>query len=377
MTGAIERSRIITDLPPLVVESMATPYPEFEALHHLPAHLGQAAHTRLEELMQMPVASDDAAPLASDDVTGQREGSRLGDVIGREREFTRNLPKIEANVKAVAESRGVSPSEINDEVTDILTGSGIGKAMHRTLEGPIDGGRAGVRDYVDRNGVDGIFVYSRQNIANWGGRRHEQVLSFLGGISRQALGHVDAIAYAGSQRHYGPGELWRPELQPHVSYDEEGKPTSSLTEATAGELIYAPDTRRVLGNLGLGDQVDVLTVAVTDPDAKGGDDVVRALIARYGERMQNKLIVEVGNAPAGYTQLEAGLLLVRELGIEPEQFVAVTDSVDIVHPDHFAALDQAQKSRVQNAATGLNSLNGWLATVAHVNRYAQERRATA
>src|SRR5690242_1783735 len=118
---------------------MATPVPEFTALSDIPAYLGHAAHSRLEELLEMPVASDDAHPEVANEQTGQRGGVSLGDMIGREREFTRNLPQIKANFAEVAERRGVSEAALWDNAVEILAGSGIGQAMHRTLDRPVGG----------------------------------------------------------------------------------------------------------------------------------------------------------------------------------------------------------------------------------------------
>jgi hypothetical protein len=57
-------------------------------------------------------------------------------------------------------------------------------------------------------------------------------------------------------------------------------------------------------------------------------------------------------------------------GFDPtQQFVGIADAVEIVTPRGFNLLNPEHKSRKQNAATGLNSLNAWLSTVIDINRY--------
>lgn len=370
--------RLSSELTAQQVASMGTPMPEFVALHHVPSFLGHNAHGRLEELLGNPVASDDTNPMRSDRQTGHKAGLQLGEVVGREREFTRNLDVIKANMQDVAARRGVSESQLWDEVGEILIGSGIGLPMHRTLDRPV-GGSYGARNFVDRQvtgGRQGIALVVRENIANWGARRHDRASAWLGGLSRPALSHVELVVYAGSGRQYKDAELWRPELQPYVTTGPDGTKTSSLTETSAARELHVPRVRSLLEDLGVGAKVEVDVVGVADPKASG-DAVTGAIIGRHGDRLKDMLIVEAGNAPAGYTQLAAGLLLAKELGIEPDQYLAITDGVEIQHPDHFKALDLENRSKVQNAATALNSLNGWLQAIVRVNEYMLARASTS
>jgi hypothetical protein len=113
MTDSLQR--LTRELDPQQVASMATPIPNFTALRDIPAYLGHAAHIRLEELLGVPVASDDARPMQSNPDTMQRSGAQLGEIVGREREFLQNLPKIEANFQKVADERGVPLSQVLDE----------------------------------------------------------------------------------------------------------------------------------------------------------------------------------------------------------------------------------------------------------------------
>jgi hypothetical protein len=360
--------RLSQELSPQQAASSSTPLPEFTALIDIPAYLGYRAHIRLEEALGTPIASDDARPQEINEQTGSRSGTQLGSIVGREKEYTRNLSNIKNNISTNAEERGVPESQVWDEVTEILIGSGIGLPMHRTLDRSV-GGSYGARTFIDdrvKGGQAGIALIVRENIANWGGRRHDRHLALLGSMSRAALQGVEVIIYAGGGRIYNGLELWRPELQPYI-YEEEGKKLCSLTEATAAERIHIPRVKEILGALGVSENVEVGLASVDDKKASG-EAVVKAIIEAYGDRLKNMLIIESGNAPAGFTQLESGLILANELGIDPtEQFLAVTDGVEIQHPDNFAALNLEERSKVQNAATALNSINGWLRNIVRVN----------
>jgi len=362
------REQLSYDLTPDQVNSMATPFPEFTALGSIPAYLGYAAHGRLEDIFGLPIASDDSSPEVSDPGIGQRAGQPLGDRIGREKEFTRNLQAIEANIKGIAETNEISEDALWSEILTILDGSGIGQSMYRTLDRPLSDGY-GAREYVTQHATNGIAFIVRENIANWGARRHERLTSFLGNLPVKALNNVTSIIYAGSGRPYSGAELWRPELQPYVTTTQDDKNTCSLTEYSAATTLHAPQTQELLEKLDLTQHAQVHTVGAENPKASG-DDVMRAVVEAHGQSLQDKLIVEIGNAPAGYTQLAGALVLAQELGIDPaEQFVAVTDSVELVHPKHFGVLDLERRSRVQNAATALNSINGWLKAIVEVNKY--------
>jgi hypothetical protein len=352
--------------------------PEFTALKDIPSFLGHNAHGRLEELLGTPVASDDSSPLKSDQQTGHKPGLQLGEVVGREREFTRNLAAIRANMQDVAARRDVPETQLWDEVTEILIGSGIGQPMHRTLERPV-GGSYGARVFVDnsvRDNGQGVALVVRENIANWGARRHDKASAWLGSLSRKALSQVELVIYAGSGRQYKGAELWRPELEPFITLGPDDEKICSLTESTAAEQLHVPRMKALLGELGVSSKAEVHTVGVDDPKASG-DAVTGAIAGRHGDRLKDMLIVEAGNAPAGYTQLSAALVLAQELGIEPDQYLAITDGVEIQHPDHFNALDLPNRSKVQNAATALNSLNGWLQTIVRVNEHMLARRSAA
>ena len=102
--------------------------------------------------------------------------------------------------------------------------------------------------------------------------------------------------------------------------------------------------------------------AVEEKNPKAsGDDVMRAVVKAHGQTLKDRLIVEIGNAPAGYTQLAGALVLAQELGIDPSEAICSSyHSVELVHPKHFGVLDLERRSRVQNAATALNSFNGGL-----------------
>ncbi len=367
----VEQNRLTQELNPAQVQSMGVPIVGFEALVSVPTELGYAAHRRLEDLLARPIASDDANPGAHSSDLGQKVGERLGDLVGREREFTKNIPVIDTHIDEIAASQGVDPSVMWDQITEVLIGSGIGTPMHRTLNRPV-GGSYGARTFIDEQSsdVDGIVVIHRANIANWGARRQDVLLGLIGSMSLQAQSRITHVIHAGTERQYAGPELWRPEVRPYVEEDEGGKEICSLTEAAAARLLFAPNTRMLLENLGISDGVDVDTVEL-EGSKTSGDDVIRGIARKHASALEGSLIIEVGNAPAGYTQLAAGLVLAEELGIDPaQQFLAVTDGVEIVHPDHFAALGPEGRSKVQNAKTALNSLNGWLQAIVRVNKFA-------
>lgn len=370
MTGSPRLSR---ELTPAQVRSAGTPMPDFIALESLPKFLGHEAHTRLEEILGIPVASDDAEANVYNEATGKTSGVAFGDLIGREREFTRNLPQIQTNVKEIASHRGVPEDQLWDEITEVLVGSGIGSAMHRTLEGPV-GGSYGARSFMDQRANNGIALLVRENIANWGARRHDRLTSLVAGMSQKALASVELVIYAGSGRQYRGAELWRPEVQPYVTLNDEDQKVTDLTESSAARRIHEPRTAKFLQDIGL-ESVDLHVVEVESPKATG-DEVMNAVAAQHGDQLKNLLLVESGNAPAGYTQLAGALVLARETHIDPsEQYLAVTDSVEIAQPNRFAALDLEAKSKLQNAATALNSINGWMSAISRVNEYYAARRS--
>lgn len=365
----VEQSRLTQELNPAQVESMGTSFVDFAALSSVPTDLGYAAHRRLEDILARPIASDDADYATPNNKLGQKIGERLGDLVGREREFTRNVPVIDTHVDEIAAMQGVQPSSMWDQITEVLIGSGIGAPMHRTLDRPV-GGSYGARSFIDERSSEGIVIIHRANIANWGARRQDVLLGLIGSMSLEAQSRITHVIHAGTERQYAGAELWRPEVRPYVNEDENGEEVCSLTEATAARLLFAPSTRALLDNNGMSDRVAVETVELEGAKTSG-DDVVRRIAREHSSVLNSRLIIEVGNAPAGYTQLAAGLVLAEELGIDPaQQFLAVTDSVEIVHPDHFAALGPEGRSKVQNAKTALNSFNGWLQAIVRVNKFA-------
>ncbi|HEX4774380.1 MAG TPA: hypothetical protein VH234_02595 [Candidatus Saccharimonadales bacterium] len=376
MTGS-PQERLSTELTPSQVDSMATPLPDFTALHDIPAFLGYNAHVRLEEILGMPVASDDARPMQVSEETGQRAGTQLGSLVGRDPDFTRNLSKIESNIGEVAEQRGVPVEQVWSEVVEVLQGSGIGKPMHRTLDRAL-GDSYGAISYVNQHADSGIAIIRRSNIYNWDFRREVRAMAFLGSLSTQARGNVELFINAGSGRQYkGDNELWADEVRPFIMTDGEGKRVCSLTESLAAEKLRVPHLRELLSKLGLGEEVVVDPVKVEAPKASG-DDVVWAIVERHGDRLKNLLIVEIGNAPAGYTQLDTAIIIAKEIGIDPtRQYVAVTDGVEIVQPDFFQALTIQERSRVQNGATALNSFNGWLQRIVKTNEFFVARNLAA
>lgn len=370
-------SRLIEGLTPLQVESMGTPIPDFRALHHIPSEIGHRAHNRLEQLVGLPIASSDAAPDASNQMIGQRSGERLGNLVGRSPEFTRNLPQIKANAKAVAEERGVSVSEVWDEVVEVMAGSGIGEPMFRTLDRPV-GGAYGAREFIKERADSGILMVIRGAIDNWNATKFEGAVTTLGTLPESVRRNIAGIALVGSRRTLkGPTELWRSELQPHVTETEDG-PVTDLTEASVAREVRGPALRTVLDKLGLGEQVPVVTLETADqPNGKPatGDEVMRTFGWVFEDTIKDRLVIEFGNAPAGYIQLAGGLLLAKEFGIDPtEQFLAIAPNrVDMVRTDFFDSLTPEQKSKRQNAATALNSFNGWQQKITEVNQYLLDR----
>lgn len=368
---------LASDLSVVQHKSMGVSYPNFRALEDSPWYLGMNTHGRLEALFSSPIGSSDPEADKSDERIGQRSGAALGDLVGRNTEFVTNLPSITANVQSVATERGVSEDAVWEEVTSILRDSGIGQEMQRTLDAPIEGGAKGLHEFIEKNSESGIVVVSRENIANWAARRHVGVMGLLGAMSNKALSNVKHIVYAGSGRQYGEAELWRPELQEYVTQTPDGKLTSNLTEAKAAEL-HAAETRDWLNRLALNTPVHSVGAPNTAEGRPAiGDDVMRSVIGEIGpDTLRDSLIIEVGNAPAGYTQLVAALVLAQELGpdFDPtRQWVGVSDAITVINPTRYNALTIAQKSEFQNAATALNPINGSLDAVVKVNRYMNER----
>jgi hypothetical protein len=283
------------------IDSMAMPIVDFVPLQTLPSELGAGAHARLEELFGRPIASHDAAPDVSDEAVGQRAGFQLGALAGRERWFVENLPQINGQLSNAAEAHGVTVNQVEDTLTDIIRGSGIGRPMHRTLDRPFSDRRDAL-DYVRHNSGDGVVLLHRGAIANWAAKRQEVMLELLTGMPESVLQSVRAVIYAGSnQRHYyGPTELWRPETRPFVTgTDEKKNETSSLTEAGAAKEFYVGTTEHILGQLG----VDGAIVDLIPVESKSGDDVMQNVIERHGALLRDSLVIEVGNAPAGYIQM--------------------------------------------------------------------------
>lgn len=372
------RLELTHDLSAAQAESMLTPYPEFEALRSVPHSLGFSTHGRLEEILGTPIASSDAQPMGSNDETGQRSGFALGDTVGRNRVFTDNIPAIKGDIKRIAEERGVTENDIWEEIHTVVEGSGITQPMYRTLDRPL-GGAYGLRDHLSQHADNGITFLVRGNIANWHWRRQLELTKLLGGLPVAVLQNVHSIVYAGSGRPLkGPTELWRPEIAEFGTHEvpkADGggvEEVSNLTEKSANEKFYAPRTRELLGRMSVLDkEIPVVTTGLDLPVS--GDDVTRSVIATVDKGITGRLIVEVGNAPAGYTQLSSGLILAKELGIEPSQFVAVSDGVKLARKDYFEKLSPAEKSRVQNVVTAWNSINGWLSAIVAINTYMLEK----
>ncbi len=358
---------------------MLTPIPEFEALRSVPHSLGYSAHGRLEEILGMPIASTDAQPMASNAQTGQRSGFALGDIVGRSKVFTENIPAIKGDIKRVAEERGVSEDEVWEEIHTVIEGSGVTQPMYRTLDRPL-GGAYGMRDYLDEHADNGITFIVRSGIANWHWRRQRELTKLLGGLPVNVLNNVHSIVYAGGGRPLkGPTELWRPEIAKFGTHEiptDDGQgvqEVSRLTEKSAGEELYAPQTRELLGRMSVLDrEIPVMATGIDDPKASG-DNVTRKIIADVDEGIKDRIIVEVGNAPAGWALINSGLIFAKELGIEPGQYVAVSDGVRLARKDYFESLTPAEKSRVQNIVTAWNSINGWLNSIVSVNAHMLER----
>lgn len=365
--------RLSRELTDAQSRSILTPFPDFTALQSVPASLGHAAHERLEEILGAPVASDDADPGVSNKELGQKSGFALGDRFGRQKVFTDNLPMINNDIARVAEEQGVSQDEVWDEIQEILVGSGIGQPMHRTLDRPL-GGAYGMRSYIEEHADNGITIINRGNIANWQARRQQSTLALLGGLPSSVLDKVHSVVYAGSGRRYSGAELWRPEISSFDIEEVGDKKVSVLSEAGGAEKIYGPQTIALLQKLGL---TDTKVLFADAGEGAKGDDVMRAAISQSDEGLRDRLIIEVGNAPAGYVQLAGGLVLAQELGISPDQFITISDGVEIVRRDHFTALGLEGSSKVQNVGTALNSLNGWLQTIAAVNRHLQPETSRA
>lgn len=345
--------------------SIVTPIPDFRALESVPAYLGGMAHIRLEQLFGRPLASSDARP-DEDIEIGRRSGVPMGDIFGREQVFRENLPKITTSVKQFAEDQSISETQAWHEVVDILQGSGIGRPMHRTLDRPL-GGVYGALSHIEENREAGIVLIVRGNIQNWDGKRNSQARALLGALSPEARQKLKLVIHAGTGRqHEGANELWQPEVQSYLQTDGDNV-TSSLTEARVAAEIRAPRTRQLLGSVGL---AHVKVDAVILPEQDSGDNLMRAIIAAHGDVLRDSLIVEAGNPPAGYTQLMGGLILAKELGIDPRrQYVAMSEGVTIVLPDYYAALSEHERMEVQNGATAVNSFNGWLGAIVDVNRF--------
>ncbi len=364
--------RLSIDYTTEQVNSLATPFPEFQALSSIPDQLGFAAHSRLEGIFSTPIASDASQPEISNPEVHQRSGVDFSTRIGKDRDFMKkNLPIINDSIKEVAANNEISVAEVWDELFPIVLGSGIGMPMHRTLDHPL-GGLHGAQEYIDENASNGITIILRENIANWGERRQNQLTALLGGLSIKALSNVRQVIYGGSGRVYSGDELWRPQFKPYTFETEnnEGKTkkTSIITEHLAASLFHAPRTRRALTGLGINDNVEVDVVGLHD--TVSGDDVMRAIAAKHGHKFKDSLVIEIGNAPAGYTQLAGALVLAKELRIDPSrQYVAITDGVEIVKPAYFSNLTIEEKSRVQNGATALNSINGWLKAIIDTKKY--------
>jgi hypothetical protein len=283
-----------------------------------------------------------------------------------------NLPTIQTNVAERAQQQGVSEVQMWDEITEVLRGSGITQPMHRTLDRPV-GGSYGANAFIDYKANEGIAIIVRENIANWGARRHDRLISLIGGMSSRALGNVEHVIYAGGGRVYGERELWRPDLRAFQAKMRQQKKSPVITESIAARKIHAPITRDFLASLGLRDRVKVSAVAVDNPKATG-NEVIGAAAEKHGAHLGGMVIVEVGNAPAGYTQLQGAMVLANELALDPtDQYLAVTDGVELVQKERFSQLNLEAASKVQNVATALNSLNGWLKAVSDVNAYMSAR----
>jgi hypothetical protein len=375
MVGDVER--LAQTITPLQLESEATGLPDFRALHHYPIDLGHRAHVRLQEITGVRLATDDAAPEVNDAATAQQSGLPMGDLVGRRKAFTENLPKIETNVEAIAERRKVPVAQVWDEIVEVMSGSKIGEPMYRALNEPL-GGAYGAKEYIEHNADGGILLYVRGGIHNWEMIRIENLVTTIGILSTATRQKVRGVALGGSDVRIfkGDTELWQPEVAEFVIPPEPGKekkgPTSNLTEAGAFREVYDPKVKKLLTDLGLSETVEVKTLAVP---SESGSDVMRAIGQAYAKEIGKLLVVGVGNSPAGYQQMADGLLLAKEFGVDPfTQFVAVSPNrVDVVQPDVFKKLSLQDKSRRQNGATALNAFNGWQRAITQVNSYAHDR----
>jgi hypothetical protein len=370
-TGFEQRSagQIITPMPEDVINSRLVGLPEFTALREMPSELGVAAHVRLSELFGVPLASRDPEPMGSDAATGQVPGERLGTLVGRERDFRRNLPAIKAAIGEAAMLHGVSTLVVEDRLTQILRDSKIGDSMSRTLTRPL-GGEKGLHDYLDEHApANGLVVVFRVNIFNWSERRKAEELAIIGGMSREVQGAIQAIVVGGGGRPLGANEVWRPELR---SLRRRG---INLTEASIAEHLYVPEVRKYVKRLGLSPDLVKPAVRVDAPKVIG-DDVMRRIVEEHTDAMRDSLVLEIGNAPAGYIQLAGGLVVANEIPeFDPSiQFLASAPGVRIVSPRAYNAMNRRQQTHVQNAATGVNSFNGYQSAIVAVNRYELERR---
>lgn len=366
MAGYETTTGVVTPIPELELASANTPIVDFTALYHLPSALGVKAHERLGELFGRPLATSDRDPGGSNSITGQLPGQPLGELVGRERVFVQNLPTISASLAEAAEVHGVGIVDIEDALVTILRDSGIGHSMSRTLERPL-GDMKGLFDHLEEHVADnGLVILLREPIANWGDKRHAKMMSIIGGMSSKIQHSLLGIVHAGSGRVFGPTEMWRPE---YAALE------GPVTESRAASDVHIPRTRDFLRDLGLDPTIARDVVALEDPKAKG-DDLIRRVVELHGNLMRNAIVLEIGNAPAGYIQIMGSLTLAEAMpGFDPNvQSVMTHESVDIVSPRAFNALSAYERSRVQNAGTGLNSLNGILSAIVATNVYQMGRR---
>jgi hypothetical protein len=366
MAGFETANGVITPIPELELASANTAIVDFAALYHLPSALGAKAHERLGELFGRPLATSDRDPGESDSATGQLPGQPLGELVGREKVFVQNLPAINATLDEAAETHGVDRVTIEDALVTILRDSGIGHSMARTLERPL-GDMKGLFDHLEEHVADnGLVILMREPIANWGDKRHAKMMSIIGGMSSKMQHSLLGIVHAGSGRVFGATEMWRPE---YASLE------GPVTEARAASDVHIPRTRDFLQDLGLDPSIAKDVVALEGTKVSG-DDLIRRVVELHGDIMRNAIVLEIGNAPAGYIQVMGSLTLAEAMpGFDPNvQSVMTHESVDVVSPRAFNALSAYERSRVQNAGTGLNSLNGMLSAIVATNVYQLRRR---
>jgi hypothetical protein len=340
------------------IEQINRGIPDFVAGNTDISLLGSAALVKAEELLVLPLSIPGT----------NKTGDDLGDLFGREKHFVDNTKNTEQTILSIAEATGQSRESIWSSLYQIFSQSGIDQPMHRKLYTPY--GSSGVfwddiRAEVSRGRK--ISLIMRENVANWAMRRHLGIVGVLGDPTLS--GAIDEIIIGGGSREIKAEpekdgvnagliipstETWHPEIWEIVKERNGG-----LLEHEMSSLIHVPALKKVLGHSG----VEIKDVPV---ETRQGNEVMSAIQSSIGNR--DNIILISGNAPAGYTEVEGGLVLARA-GIDPDNIRMFSDGTRIVSANVFSRLSNAEKSRVQNLTTTPNSFNGWLSAIAAVNQY--------